>query len=86
MTIGAPIKLRPFHDVLARADSILARGEKGTTIYQRWQCEHCRADQVMDNPNIFFKTGICLKCHERTEIDRVGCDLIVLTQSPRQGR
>ncbi len=63
------MKLHPFDEVVANADSKI---KLGATVHQQWNCEHCGVKQTMEEPNRFFTSGICEECGKETDIVKNG--------------
>jgi hypothetical protein len=74
------MKLYPIRECVARAEKILNAGNPNTHIYQQWLCEHCGDHQTMEHPDVFFQAGTCEKCGQRTDIERAGCNYMLVTQ------
>jgi hypothetical protein len=76
------MKLHPFDQCVAAADTIMQRGGN-VDIYQQWNCEHCGAKQTMENPNQFHISGICEECGKETDIKKNGCNYMIHAQGPQ---
>lgn len=60
----------PFDECARRAYAI---AKAGGIIYQKFNCEGCRAEVTMNVPNIFFQHGTCPDCEHVTDLRRKGC-------------
>lgn len=56
--------------------------QRGATIYQKWTCAHCGSRQTMDEPNKFFRAGICEECKGQSPI--VKCNYMLHMQIGRR--
>lgn len=68
------MKLHPFYEVASEAMKWV---NKGGRVYQQFNCAHCGAKQTMDNPNVFYKAGICEECGKETNIEKDGCNYMM---------
>jgi hypothetical protein len=68
------MKLHPFTECTKEA---FVWFERGATIYQQFNCEHCGAKQTMDTPNTFFELGTCEECGKETNIKKNGCNYML---------
>lgn len=61
---------RPFEEM-----ALIAQGfvHEGHTIFQKFTCRGCGARQTMEQPNMFFVTGVCQECDAETDLVRAGC-------------
>ena len=71
MTPRIPHKMNlyPFDEVVANAQTAI---DKGATVHQQWNCEHCGAKQTMEEADKFFTSGICEECGKETDIKKNG--------------
>jgi hypothetical protein len=69
------MKLHPFWEVADKAHGLM---QKGATIYQQFNCANCGVKQTMDKPNRWYKTGQCEECGHITNIEKNGCNMMVL--------
>ena len=76
------MKLYPFGDCVEAA---LARIVAGHTIYQQFNCAHCRVKQTMGIPNRFFMRGKCEECGYETDIECDGCNYMVIFGDEARG-
>jgi hypothetical protein len=65
----------PFYDVL---DDAVKRMHEGHTIYQKFTCAKCAQRLTVETPNYFFKTGTCDRCGAVTDIEKRGCNFLVV--------
>ena len=70
------MKNHPFYEVATSAEKKMLQGH---LIFQKFTCEHCGVRQTMDEPNKFFKTGRCEECQGTTNIEKNGCNFMVIT-------
>jgi hypothetical protein len=66
----------PFYEVAKAADQLIAQG---CAVYQKFTCSGCGARLSMDEPNVFHKMGTCDKCPAVTNIEKQGCNYMVVT-------
>ena len=71
------MKLHPFHECAATANEQILKGNK---IFQKWQCEHCGAEQHMEKPNHFWEKGLCEECSQVTNILQNGCNYLLMIE------
>jgi NAD-dependent SIR2 family protein deacetylase len=69
------MKLHPFDEVVKNA---AGRISEGWTVYQQFNCAHCRKKQTMSDMNKFHKTGRCEECGEITDILKNGCNFMAV--------
>ena len=74
------MKLYPFHNVVPRAIELIGLG---ATVYQQFNCAKCGAKQTMDDANKFFTRGICEECGSETNIEKDGCNYMVVYSDRR---
>lgn len=51
------------------------------TVYQKWTCEKCWSRQTMSEANKFFTSGTCENCGHVTDIERDGCNYLLITSA-----
>lgn len=66
----------PFDIVVADAERLV--NEKGATVWQKWSCIHCGARQTMATPNKFYTSGECEECGGVTDIQKEGCNYLLM--------
>lgn len=66
----------PIEECVKTADRLIAKGAK---VFQKWTCAHCGARETMNEPNVFFKSGKCEDCGKLTNIEKRGCNYLVIT-------
>jgi hypothetical protein len=70
------MKLVPFQQAVEEANEWL---KQGVTVYQRFACEGCGNDTLgIDEPNVFYKSGQCDLCGHITDLEKTGCNYLVL--------
>ena len=69
------MKLHPFKEVCAEVDRLV---QDGFSVYQQFNCQHCGAKQTMDVANVFHKKGICEECDSLTDIEKDGCNYLLI--------
>ncbi len=69
------MKLHPFMECVEAAVKIL---ESGGTVFQEFNCSGCGAKQIMGEPNRFYKTATCEECGHVTDIEKDGCNYLVI--------
>jgi hypothetical protein len=65
---------RPFNEVVAQAEALIARG---ATVYFKFTCSGCGSRQMFDIPNTVYKTGSCEECGAITNIEETGCGFLM---------
>jgi hypothetical protein len=73
------MKLHPFYDIVKQATEVM---RNGGTVFQQFNCANCGAKQTMDDPNVFHKTGRCEECEAITDIEKDGCNFMVMFGRP----
>lgn len=74
------MKVSPFYEVVTHAEEVI---KKGGTVYQQFNCAGCGAKQTMDDPNKFYKLGLCQECGHETNIERDGCNFMAVHKYPK---
>ena len=46
--------------------------------FQKFTCEKCGNRLMMSEPNKFYRAGDCDKCHHVTDIEKRGCNYMML--------
>jgi len=69
------MNLYPFYEVAAEAKRAM---DKGATIHQQFNCARCGVKQTVDTPNTFHKLGNCEECGHTTNIEKDGCNFMVI--------
>lgn len=69
------MKLFPLLAVAQEASLVVAMGH---IVYQQFLCSGCKVKQTMEVPNTFFAQGKCEACGHMTDIQKDGCNYIVL--------
>lgn len=67
----------PIKDCQKKADEIL-RMNPHARIYQKFSCENCGERLGIDDPNVFYATGQCDKCGHVTDLEKRGCNYMVV--------
>lgn len=71
----------PFYETVDAANKEIA---KGHTVWQKFTCANCSSRQTMGTPDTFYKTGTCEECNHITNIEKDGCNFIMLmTNDPK---
>ena len=70
------MKLHPFYECAERAEELI---QKGHAVYQQWSCHACGAKQTMPDRDAFYKLGICEECRAVTNIEKDGCNYMLVT-------
>src|SRR5262245_9094404 len=60
------------------ADAVEPLIAKGATIYQKWTCDNCGRRIVGNDPNTFTRKGHCEHCGHITDIDKKGCNYLLI--------
>jgi hypothetical protein len=72
--------LYPFYDCVRGADEKIALGG---TVHQQFNCASCGMKQTMPTPNAFHLRGSCEECGHITDIEKDGCNYMVMyTNTP----
>lgn len=50
----------------------------GADVHQKFTCSHCGRRNTMEEPNKFHRTGICENCDSVTDIEKEGCNYLVI--------
>lgn len=66
----------PFNEVVAKAYSLK---QQGFHVYQKFTCRGCGQRLTIEEPNVFYTTGSCDKCPAITDIEKQGCNYLVIT-------
>lgn len=74
------MNLYPFRECVSRADTLI---KAGWTIYQEFICSSCGTKQIMDTPNTFYLSGTCEECSAVTDIEKDGCNYLVVNSQPK---
>ena len=69
------LKLHPFDET---ADAAFEAMRKGATIWQQFNCASCGIKQTMAEKNKFYTRGVCEECGHETDIQRDGCNFMVM--------
>ena len=70
----------PLMEMAKEAEAHVANG---STVWQKWTCGHCQSRQTMEQPNKFYKSGICEECGKITDIVKCGYTLLMGGSSDR---
>jgi hypothetical protein len=65
----------PFYEVAAQADLQISLGH---LVFQKFTCAYCGARQGIEEPNKFYKTATCEECGKLTNIEKDGCNFMLL--------
>lgn len=56
----------------------------GNEVYQKFECDNCKAEQYIERPNTFYKYGKCEECNHITNLIKKGCNyLLIIKGAPR---
>ena len=69
------MKLHPFDDTCVQANKYVQLGYK---VFQQFNCAHCGIKQTMEDANVFHKLGKCEECGKETNIEKDGCNYMVM--------
>jgi len=75
----------PFMDCVKKADELMQQ-YPGIKIYQKFTCAGCGQRLTIDEPNNFHKQGSCDKCPAITDIEKQGCNYLVIFAAPVENR
>lgn len=65
----------PLNDVVKQADAAIERGGQA---FQQCICERCLTKLTLDVPNTFYTSVSCEQCGHTTDIEKVGCNLMLV--------
>lgn len=69
------MKLYPIDECVDTVEPLVARG---MNIYQQYTCASCGTKQTMPDANIFYKRGKCEECGAITDIEKDGCNYMLV--------
>jgi hypothetical protein len=70
----------PFNEVCRTAEEKM---QQGFDVYQKFTCAKCGSRQTIDTPNIFHKLGRCEECKHITNIEKRGCNYLLMSRGLR---
>lgn len=65
----------PFNDVVAKATEL---SKFGFLVFQKFTCAGCGQRLTIETPNTFHTTGSCDKCPALTDIEKQGCNYMLM--------
>lgn len=65
----------PFEEIVQAVDDHAA---KGHLCFQKFTCEQCGNRMGMDEANVLYKLGTCDKCGHTTDIEKNGCNYMLM--------
>lgn len=74
------MKLHPFYQVVAEAGKL---ADQGFEVHEQFNCAKCGTKQTMDEANTFFTKGICEECGHVTDIEKDGCNFLLIKTTPK---
>ncbi len=69
------MKIYPFYEVASSAETVTTMG---AIVHQQFLCAGCGVKQTMAEPNKFYMTGTCEECGHTTDIEKDGCNYMVV--------
>jgi predicted RNA-binding Zn-ribbon protein involved in translation (DUF1610 family) len=69
------MKLYPFWEVAKEAHE---KAMAGASVFQQFNCAKCGTKQTIDEANRFHKTGQCEECGHITDIEKDGCNYMLI--------
>lgn len=69
------MRVYPFDEVCREAK---AHADAGLYVFQQFNCAHCGTKQTIDKPNQFHTSGICEECGKETDIEKDGCNYMLI--------
>lgn len=70
------VKHHPFHEVAENMTEQITK--KNAICFQIWTCERCGARQQMERANAMFTEGVCENCEHVTNLERTGCNFLLM--------
>jgi transcription elongation factor Elf1 len=70
----------PFYETVDKATELI---EKGAKVWQKFTCAKCGSRQTMDQENTFYTLGTCEECGFQTDIEKQGCNYMLLWKNKR---
>jgi acetone carboxylase gamma subunit len=71
----------PLRDCYNTASKLV---DEGHTVYQKFTCGKCGERQTIDDPNAFYTSGKCEECGHVTDIEKAGCNYLLVMGKRRQ--
>jgi len=65
----------PFYEVAEKATELV---NNGATVYFKFTCQKCGSRQTFDVPNTLFKEGTCEECGATTNLEKTGCNYVLI--------
>jgi hypothetical protein len=65
----------PFNEACEGAMRVT---DQGGVVFQKFTCENCNSRQTIDVPNTFYTQGSCQECHHITDLQKRGCNYMVI--------
>lgn len=65
----------PFDEVIQKANKSVCDGH---AVFQKFTCENCSNRLTIEEPNRFYETATCDKCHHETNIKERGCNYVLV--------
>lgn len=65
----------PFYEVVEQVEKLAA---DGALCYQKFTCSGCGQRLTIDVPNRFHTQGTCDRCPAVTDIEKQGCNYLVI--------
>lgn len=69
------MKNYPIYQCMITAQEYVSAGHE---IYQKFQCEKCKAENYMEEPNNFYEAGKCEDCGHITNLIENGCNYLLV--------
>lgn len=66
----------PFKKVCDKAEELVKQGFK---VHQKFTCAGCGQRLTIAEPNKFHRTGSCDQCPTITDIEKQGCNYLVMS-------
>jgi hypothetical protein len=65
----------PLSEIIKSVNEVIAKG--GVT-FQKFTCQGCGNRLTIEEPNKFYTSGTCDNCGTLTDIEKHGCNFVVI--------
>jgi hypothetical protein len=70
----------PFKEI---ETAVKDRIREGYIVHQKFTCDGCGSRQTISKSNVLYKLGKCEECGHVTDIEKRGCNYLLITGGPR---